>query len=582
MSSPTFRVQEHHAPYVPPQLPNHDFHRPRENKAILTLNSLVNTPREILATEHQLRLPQLTPLVGVPNKENLNKYCDYHNEKGHNKNDCFHLKKQLEIALESGKLNYLIKDVRQRGKGGQRNNVLHKGKVINMVHYHAVDQKRKTTVTDERWMNVPITFLSVLARDLSEEALVVEAEVEGYLIWMIHIDEGASIEIMYGHCFNMLHPSIRARLVKTQTTVSRFSSEQVKPLGKIQLDVCFRGSGLCQRAIMKFTVILASSLYNIILGRPGLKQLRAIPSTIHGMMKFLTPWGITTLVSQTLAVFECKRVGKKQVVEPTKGTESQERVGLTEEILVNSAYPEQLVLIGKGLSPEGSTQLKNLLKKNKDIFAWEPSDMNGVPKRIIKHSLNDNPSVIPVSQKRRVFSSKKSQVITKEVAEWLKAGIVRPVKYPTWISNPVLVKKVDKSWRMCIDFKNINASCPKDYYPLSEIDRKIESVVGLMCRCVVYREYDLAHLKLVFEFSIYTVWKSVRYGVSNGLDTAYWGFLGVGTTLDIFQNLHILYLQYGILVFSGYGVLVFSGYDVLSLFPSWSLVSAGMDTPYLP
>ncbi|GKA42269.1 putative reverse transcriptase domain-containing protein [Tanacetum coccineum] len=27
-----------------------------------------------------------------------------------------------------------------------------------------------------------------------------------------------------------------------------------------------------------------------------------------------------------------------------------------------------------------------------------------------------------------------------------------------------------------------------------------------------YREYDLAHLKLIFEFSIYTVWKSVRYG----------------------------------------------------------------------
>ncbi|GJU80625.1 hypothetical protein Tco_1282990 [Tanacetum coccineum] len=38
-----------------------------------------------------------------------------------------------------------------------------------------------------------------------------------------------------------------------------------------------------------------------------------------------------------------------------------------------------------------------------------------------------------------------------------------------------------------------------------------------------YREYDLAHLKLIFEFSIYTVWKSVRYGVSKGLDTAYWG-----------------------------------------------------------
>ncbi|GJS06477.1 hypothetical protein Tco_0363273 [Tanacetum coccineum] len=63
-----------------------------------------------------------------------------------------------------------------------------------------------------------------------------------------------------------------------------------------------------------------------------------------------------------------------------------------------------------------------------------------------------------------------------------------------------------------------------------------------------YREYDLAHLKLVFEFSIYNVWNLVQYGVSNGLDTAYWGFLGVGTTFDIFQNIILIpYLEYGVL-----------------------------------
>ncbi|GJU50752.1 pentatricopeptide repeat-containing protein, partial [Tanacetum coccineum] len=42
------------------------------------------------------------------------------------------------------------------------------------------------------------------------------------------------------------------------------------------------------------------------------------------------------------------------------------------------------------------------------------------------------------------------------------------------------------------------------------------------------------------------------------------GFLRVGTTFDIFQNIHILYLQYGVLVFIGYGVLI--------KFPLWSLV----------
>ncbi|GKC60942.1 hypothetical protein Tco_1088540, partial [Tanacetum coccineum] len=40
------------------------------------------------------------------------------------------------------------------------------------------------------------------------------------------------------------------------------------------------------------------------------------------------------------------------------------------------------------------------------------------------------------------------------------------------------------------------------------------------------------------------------------------GFLGGGTTFDIFQNIHMLYLQYGILVFTGYGVL--------NRFPLWS------------
>ncbi|GJY19099.1 retrovirus-related pol polyprotein from transposon TNT 1-94 [Tanacetum coccineum] len=58
-----------------------------------------------------------------------------------------------------------------------------------------------------------------------------------------------------------------------------------------------------------------------------------------------------------------------------------------------------------------------------------------------------------------------------------------------------------------------------------------------------------------------------------GLDTAYWGFLGVGTTLDIFQNIHILFLKYDVLSIFGYGVLSFN--------PLWSLVSAGTNTPYL-
>ncbi|GKB52747.1 hypothetical protein Tco_0903500 [Tanacetum coccineum] len=40
----------------------------------------------------------------------------------------------------------------------------------------------------------------------------------------------------------------------------------------------------------------------------------------------------------------------------------------------------------------------------------------------------------------------------------------------------------------------------------------------------------------------------LEYGILSPLDTAYWGFLRVGTTFDIFQNIILIpYLEYGIL-----------------------------------
>ena len=44
---------------------------------------------------------------------------------------------------------------------------------------------------------------------------------------------------------------------------------------------------------------------------------------------------------------------------------------------------------------------------------------------------------------------------------------------------------------MCVDFKNVNSACPKDYYPLPDIDWKIESVMGYKYKCFLdaYKGY---------------------------------------------------------------------------------------------
>ena len=60
----------------------------------------------------------------------------------------------------------------------------------------------------------------------------------------------------------------------------------------------------------------------------------------------------------------------------------------------------------------------------------------------------------------------------------LKAGFIREVNYPNWISNIALVKKANGKWRMCIDFKNLNKACPKDSYPLPRIDQLVDATLG--------------------------------------------------------------------------------------------------------
>ncbi|GJR91215.1 hypothetical protein Tco_0215226 [Tanacetum coccineum] len=82
-----------------------------------TFTPLTKTPKEILAME-SISFLEPPPLIETPEKQNLNKFCDYHGDRGHNTNDCYQLKKQIEEAIASGKLTHLVKDIR---RNNQRN-----------------------------------------------------------------------------------------------------------------------------------------------------------------------------------------------------------------------------------------------------------------------------------------------------------------------------------------------------------------------------------------------------------------------------------------------------------------------------
>ncbi|GKU97906.1 hypothetical protein SLEP1_g10981 [Rubroshorea leprosula] len=70
------------------------------------------------------------------------------------------------------------------------------------------------------------------------------------------------------------------------------------------------------------------------------------------------------------------------------------------------------------------------------------------------------------------------KVIKEEVEKLLQAGFVRRVDYCEWVANPVLVKKENGKWRMWIDYSNLNDACPKDCYPMPNIDKLVEAASG--------------------------------------------------------------------------------------------------------
>ncbi|GKF00109.1 reverse transcriptase domain-containing protein, partial [Tanacetum coccineum] len=68
-----------------------------------TFTPLTKPPKKILAME-SVSFSEPPPLIRTPKKQNLNKLCDYHGERGHNTNDCYQLKNKIEEAVASRKL----------------------------------------------------------------------------------------------------------------------------------------------------------------------------------------------------------------------------------------------------------------------------------------------------------------------------------------------------------------------------------------------------------------------------------------------------------------------------------------------
>jgi hypothetical protein len=141
--------------------------------------------------------------------------------------------------------------------------------------------------------------------------------------------------------------------------------------------------------------------------------------------------------------------------------------------------------------------LVDFLRANTDIFAWSPSDMPGIPREVAEHSLDILPHSRAVQQRLHRFDEERRRAIGVELRKLLEAGFIKEVFHPTWQANPVLVKKKNGKWRMCVDYTSLNKACPKVPFPLPRIDQIVDSTAGceLLCFLDVYSRYHQIKMK---------------------------------------------------------------------------------------
>jgi len=96
---------------------------------------------------------------------------------------------------------------------------------------------------------------------------------------------------------------------------------------------------------------------------------------------------------------------------------------------------DKKVIIGGKLSKDEEAELIETLAKNKDVFTWSASDLQGVRRDIVQNSLDLNPKVRPRKQRQRKMSEDRILAAKAEVQRLLDAKVIREVKYLEWLAN---------------------------------------------------------------------------------------------------------------------------------------------------
>ncbi|GJT65287.1 putative reverse transcriptase domain-containing protein [Tanacetum coccineum] len=120
------------------------------------------------------------------------------------------------------------------------------------------------------------------------------------------------------------------------------------------------------------------------------------------------------------------------------------------------------------------------------------SDLPGLPPtQQVEFQIDSVPGVAPVARAPYRLVPSEMKELSEQLKELSDKGFIRPSSSP-WGAPVLFVKKKDGSFRMCIDYRELNKLTVKNRYPLPRIDDLFDQLQGSS----VYSKVDLRHCRI--------------------------------------------------------------------------------------
>ncbi|XP_074315355.1 uncharacterized protein LOC141651549 [Silene latifolia] len=257
----------------------------------------------------RVRWPKL-PAEGYPSSRNdMGKKCEFHDSNTHDTDECHSLRKEVKFHYDQGNLDHLLPRSTTRVNSVDQVlpsplpqctrtvNIITGGSELCGLTYSAAKRHATRTKGDRpenscriNRQNLPsVTFDETDAGSAPEQhhdALIITLPIGNCEVRKILVDTGSSVNLIMLETLKGMRFTEKD-LAKKAVPLVGFSGETKHSLGEI---VILTYAGGVNKQV-RYLVIDGPSTYNVILSRPWIYEMKAIPSTYHQCLKFPTPWG---------------------------------------------------------------------------------------------------------------------------------------------------------------------------------------------------------------------------------------------------------------------------------------------------